>query len=34
MESIKNFVQLTELIGTAGQPTLNEFELIALGLRC
>lgn len=29
MESIKNYVQLTENIATAGQPTLEEFELIA-----
>ena len=28
MESIRNFVQLTDLIGTAGQPTREEFKLI------
>lgn len=29
MESIRNFARLTDLIGTAGQPTREEFELIA-----
>jgi len=29
MESIKNFVQLTDNIGTAGQPTENQFNLVA-----
>ncbi len=29
LDSIRNFVQLTEDIGTAGQPTAEQFELIA-----
>ncbi len=29
MEKIRNFVQLTENIGTAGQPTADQFPIIA-----
>lgn len=29
MDSLKNFVQLTDRIGTAGQPTPEQFKLIA-----
>ena len=29
MQLIKNFVQLTDHVATAGQPTLDEFQLIA-----
>jgi hypothetical protein len=29
IKSIRNFVQLTPDIGTAGQPTTNQFEIIS-----
>ena len=30
MKTIRNFIQLTEQYGTAGQPTEDQFETIAM----